>query len=72
MSGDPFETRDPDEDATRVRLAAARRTDPTADEPSLRRFWHEISQAEAELDAIDAVAPLPVAFTATWPEQDHP
>lgn len=70
-SDDRAATRNLDEDVTRVRLASAKRVDPAADERSIRRFWDEISEAEAALGTMDAAAaPLPVAFTAGWPDQD--
>jgi hypothetical protein len=52
----------------RVRLARARALDADADERAVERFWNEIEEARAALDAIPVGdEPLPTAFAADWP-----
>lgn len=72
MTDDRPAIHDLNEDLTRVRRDRARLIDPAADEASVLRFWQEIAEAEAALESVDSAAPLPVAFSAAWPDLDPP
>ena len=50
-------------------LCRVRRLDPTSEEAAIGRYLREIAEADALLDTVDlSDVPLPVPFSATWPE----
>ena len=50
-------------------LSRVRQLDPTSEDASIRRYMHEIADADALLDNVDLDdAPLLVPFSAAWPE----
>jgi len=50
-------------------LSRVRQLDATIEEAAVRRYVREIAEADVLLDTVDLDdAPLPVPFSASWPE----
>lgn len=50
-------------------LSRVRQVDATSEEAAVRRYVREIAEADALLDTVDLDdVPLPVPFSASWPQ----